>query len=189
MKKIVYLICFFLCFSCVEKSSETTYGLIEYVNSEDNGLVQEVETEGFKYSVRYENPDVKLALDDISYNGGINPYEGKIYFTINVFVLDDSIKQKLYYDNGSNYSYNDYCRYYLDSAFYFSMKGKEYYPVDYTFIPGDYLLPYDTFLLVFEKIENLRNIKFVIDASSFGGEIINIRFRKRDIERIPQLKI
>ena len=192
MKHLVHLLCIgfliILSGACKKTEYSGAAGLAEYANDESNSLVKKGDADFCSYRIRFENADIKWALSKDYNNTTENPYSGKTYFTFELLNVTPAIKEQEYGAKGNMYSYNDYCRYFMDSSFCLDIKGNLHYPVDYTFIPGDYLLPYDTFLFVFEDMPKPTGFKFIFHSPFTSANTISIKYRKKDIKRIPKLK-
>ena len=60
-------------------------------------------------------------------------------------------------------------------------------PIDCIYIPGDNLLPYDTYCLVFKGDHLNKSIDFVINAKEIGLDT-RFKIKKKNLRKIPDLK-
>ncbi len=194
---IIVLLSICVSMSCTSKRELSPLDYYNYFKDEKNGLLLKQEVSGMELSLQIETPEFKAINDAyltvnneepmLKLGRTIEEYKGCTYFTLFVYSVNDDYLNQQYFVDGVGYSYNDFNRFFIKDRFSIEIGNEKFTPVDCTYIPGDNLLPYSAYCVVFEGVIASETIEFAFRANEIG---LNTCFelKKKNLRKIPELK-
>ncbi len=197
-RRYTYLTLYGLLLMSCSETSLTSKGMIDYVQSKDNGLAKEVNVDGWAYKIQYKPAEYILAIEQLQEPDAINKrtkqLENAAWFNVEVSREDKGIAPLRYnitsieeynsrYDYMLNYAAGDFTLIYNHSD--------TFKPISYHFETTYNLSPTETMIIGFSLPKNIRaannDMQVVFRDRVFSGSIIKTIFEESDLSKIPKL--
>lgn len=169
---------------------------ISYVENEENGMVKNIEIDGWKYNIQYKPADYILLHEhntEAENRERKKQLEGTAWFNITV-IQKDGKGSPLRYHVNTQEEYQSRYNYYLYQAgsdISLVWNGDTLHPVSYIFENNYNLAPQETmvagFILPEKATEKVTDVQLVYKDRLLGTGIIKAKFYQKDISSLPQL--